>query len=48
MVGDLTNCKNRDQVAPCILSKTGGQGGHVAFLKILATANLLDPKFYGH
>jgi hypothetical protein len=46
--GDLPNCKNRDQVAPCVLARTGGQGGHVAYLTILATANDPDPAAYGH
>jgi hypothetical protein len=46
--GDLPNCKQRDQVAPCIIAKTGGQGGKVVFLTILATANDPDPALYGH
>jgi hypothetical protein len=46
--GDLPNCKQRDQVAPCIIARTGGSGGKVAFLTILATANDPDPRAYGH
>jgi hypothetical protein len=45
--GDLPACKQRDQVAPCILGKTSGQGGKVGFIRILATA-IADPKLYGH
>ena len=45
--GDLPNCRQRDQVAPCIIAKTGGSGGKVAFLTILATANI-EPRLYGH
>ncbi|MEO8251581.1 MAG: hypothetical protein ABI578_03800 [Chloroflexota bacterium] len=48
MKGDLPNCKQRDQVAPCVLAKTSGQH-NVGFLTILAPANLLtDPAGYGH
>jgi hypothetical protein len=46
--GDLPNCKQRDQVAPCIIARTGGSGGKVVFLTILATANDPDPHLYGH
>ena len=44
-VGDLPNCKNRDQVAPCVLSRTSGQH-NVGFFSILATAG--DPGTYAH
>lgn len=46
--GDLPNCKQRDQVAPCIIARTGGSGGKVVFLTILATANDPDPHLYAH
>jgi hypothetical protein len=45
--GDLPACKQRDQMAPCIVSKTGGSGGGTVFLTVLATASL-DPRLYGH
>lgn len=45
--GDLPNCKQRDQIAPCVIARTGGSGGEVVFLTILATA-LPDPFGYGH
>ena len=43
--GDLPACKNRDQVAPCLLSKVSGQH-NVGFFTILATAG--DPRTYAH
>jgi hypothetical protein len=43
--GDLPPCKNRDQVAPCVLSKTSGQH-NVGFFTILATSG--DPRTYVH
>lgn len=46
MKGDLPNCKQRDQVAPCVLAKTSGQH-NVGFLTVLAT-NVADPFVYGH
>jgi hypothetical protein len=48
LTGDLPNCRQRDQVAPCVVARTAGQGGNVAFLTILGTANLIDPKVYAH
>jgi hypothetical protein len=45
--GDLPNCKQRDQVAPCVVSRTSGQH-NVAFLTILTPSNDIDPKLYGH
>lgn len=45
--GDLPNCAGRDQIAPCVLSKTSGQH-NVAFLSILTPANDPDPHTYGH
>jgi hypothetical protein len=40
MTGDLPNCKGRDQVAPCVLSRTSGQN-NVGFFSVLADAD--DP-----
>jgi len=46
--GDLPSCKGRNQVPPCVLSRTSGQH-NVAFLSILAPANdPSDPFAYGH
>ena len=45
--GDLPNCAGRDQVPPCVLSRTSGQH-NVAFLSILTPANDLDPHVMGH
>jgi hypothetical protein len=45
--GDLPNCRGRDQVAPCVLSRTSGQH-NVAFLSILTPAGDPDPFAYGH
>jgi hypothetical protein len=48
MTGDLPNCKGRDQVAPCVLSRTSGQN-NVGFFSVLAPADdPADPFGYGH
>jgi hypothetical protein len=46
--GDLPNCKGKDQVAPCVLSRTSGQH-NVGFFSILAPAHdPNDPATYAH
>jgi hypothetical protein len=45
--GDLPKCSGRDQIAPCVLSRTSGQH-NVAFLSILTPAGDPDPFAYGH
>lgn len=48
MTGDLPNCKGRDQVAPCVISRTSGQH-NVGFFSVLADADdPADPFGYGH